>query len=79
MSCVDLTQAAALTGGARDGSGKLLTELSAAAPWRQQHLAKLGLSGGGPKQNLQVCNALFDVIVIRESSYMWVQSPFQNT
>jgi hypothetical protein len=42
-----------LTGGARDSSGKLL-ELSAAAPWRQQHLAKLGLSGGGPKQNLQV-------------------------
>jgi hypothetical protein len=47
-------QAAALTGGARDSSGKLL-ELSTAAPWRQQHLAKLGLSGGGPKQNLQVC------------------------
>ncbi|WIA31032.1 hypothetical protein OEZ86_001070 [Tetradesmus obliquus] len=50
---IELVKAAALTGGARDASGKLL-ELSAAAPWRQQHLAKLGLSGGGAKQNLQV-------------------------
>jgi hypothetical protein len=57
-------QAAALTGGARDSSGKLL-ELSTGAPWRQQHLAKLGLSGGGPKQNLQV-GLMFEV-----QSWVW--------
>lgn len=45
-------QQAALTGGARDGNGKLL-QLSLAAPWRQEHLRRLGL-GGGAKANLQV-------------------------
>ncbi|KAF8068228.1 SETD3 [Scenedesmus sp. PABB004] len=49
----ELVASAALIGGARDGAGQLL-QVDASTPWRQQHLARLGLSGGGPKQNLQV-------------------------
>eukprot|EP00775_Hariotina_reticulata_P007813 gene7813-8010_t len=49
---LDLVNAAALTGGARDVNGKLL-QLSSAARWKQEHLRKLGLAAGN-KQNLQV-------------------------
>eukprot|EP00879_Flechtneria_rotunda_P001900 GHRR01002073.1.p1 GENE.GHRR01002073.1~~GHRR01002073.1.p1 ORF type:complete len:603 (+),score=223.44 GHRR01002073.1:581-2389(+) len=49
---MDLVNAAALIGGARDASGQLL-QLNASAPWRQAHLARLKLSGAA-KCNLQV-------------------------
>jgi hypothetical protein len=50
-----MLQAAALTGGARDANGQLL-QLSSMAPWKQEHLRKLGLAAGN-KQNLQASNA----------------------
>jgi len=44
-------QAAALTGGAR--VNRRLLQLSSSAPWKQEHLRKLGLAGRH-QQNLQV-------------------------
>ncbi len=47
-------QAAALAGSARNAAGQLL-QVQHDVAWRQQHLQRLGLSGGGPKQRLEVC------------------------